>query len=283
MMPNSMQLAALRAAADTGRWRREVKQVVTILFVFVVGCAAAPQARPPFPAPDLGKLSPTELFGYRIYQLDQAAWVATDAALKSGLSATPIQGWLAVPSGSSFLVRFIGPCGSASCSYIDVQLAEQALPPKVVRLEPPVALPEEHAAMWRARQLAVASKFRACTPKYNTVVVPTEQDGAVAWRVYLLAASEDPEEVVLAGHHRITVTSDGRSIISSEALSKSCIVSKPELNQDLAGLFITHVLNPEPIETHVFTSLNYRVPLFVGTKRGTFQVEGASIRLVDPR
>lgn len=254
--------------------------VCSALVVLAVGCTAAPPARPALPAPELDELSPIELLGYQIYLLDRAAWLATDAVQQAGLGETRIEGWLAVPSGSGVSVRFIGPCGSEPCSYIDVQFDAESHP-QVARLDPPLALPEVHAAMWRARQLAIATKFRACTPTYNTVVVPAQHEGSAAWRVYLLAASADSTEVVLAGHHRVTVTAGGHSILSAEALSKSCVVV--EAHQPAASLFITHVLDPEPIETHVFTSLEYGLPLFVATEKGTFEVEGASIRLVEPK
>lgn len=41
---------------------------------------------------------------------------------------------------------------------------------------------------------------------------------------------------------------------------------------------VSHILHPEPIETHVFTSLDYRMPLYVRTETGSYEVHGASIR-----
>jgi len=259
-------------------------RVATLFLSLIVGCAA-PQVRErsPFSAPDPDRSTPTERLGYRIYQLDQAAWHATDAAARSGLQSTPVEGWLVVPRGAGFLVRFIGACADNPCSHIDIHLSTSGVAPVVEALNPPIALPREHAAMWHARQLASASGFKACTPNYNTVVIPVEEQPGLAWRVYLLAASPDSDQIILTGHHRITVSSDGRTILESEALSKSCIVNKAEPGRPLAGLFVTHVLHPEPIETHVFTSLNYQLPLYVGTERGTFKVDGASIELVEPR
>jgi len=81
----------------------------------------------------------------------------------------------------------------------------------------------------------------------------------------------------------MTISLDGRTLLESEPLSKSCIVNKAEPGKPLAALFVTHVLHPDPIETHVFTRLNYQLPLYVGTKRGTFKVDGAHIELVQPR
>ena len=55
----------------------------------------------------------------------------------------------------------------------------------------------------------MSTKVRLCTPRYNTVVIPAD-DGGLHWVVYLLAASTDSDDIVLAGHHRITISGDGK-------------------------------------------------------------------------
>jgi hypothetical protein len=48
-------------------------------------------------------------------------------------------------------------------------------------------------------------------------------------------------------------------------------------------LFMTHLLDPQPTEAHVFTSLSFHVPLFVGTMSNNilWEVSGASIEAKD--
>jgi hypothetical protein len=132
--------------------------------------------------------------------------------------------------------------------------------------------------MWRARQMAATTSFVTCTPGYNTVVLPREDDDP--WTVYLLAATADPELVVLTGHHRVSVTPDGRAILRTESLAQDCVVSRRPV--DVLGVVLTDDLRTEPIETHVFTSLLYAMPLRVRTARGEFRVEGARIEPVTP-
>lgn len=246
------------------------------ILLSVLGCSmhSGLHARPPYPAPLPETLNPIEALGYEIYRQDEAAWKATDAALESGLEDTPSSGWLALISEGGWRVRFIGPCGAEACAYMDVEQRIVALAPTVFPRDR-AALSDDEAAMWRARETALASDFRRCTAQYNTAVVPDELEGEPVWRVYLLASSSDARDVVLAGHHRVTTSYDGRAILAHEPLSKSCLV--PRVVDETSAMVVTHLLHPTPIETHVFTSLTYRIPIFVGASGGQFKVEGTKI------
>jgi hypothetical protein len=241
------------------------------LFALALGCASGPK-------PDPLHFARVESLGRRMYESDRAAWVATDAALAAGAQQLPVQGWITIPREDGWLVRFIGPCGSDTCTLIDVHVD-----PAGHASAQPTGTPllEDDLAEWQARQLAVESQFRRCTPTYNSVVLSDVRDEKPVWLVYLLAASRNEDEVVLGGHYRITVNANGTEILKSEPLSKSCLVAKRDPKS--AGLMVTHVLDPEPIETHVFASLAYRTPLYVGTEKGTFEVENGKIREIDTR
>jgi hypothetical protein len=135
--------------------------------------------------------------------------------------------------------------------------------------------------MWKARQLATSSEFRACSSSYNSVILPYEKDGEPVWRVYLLAASQQLNELVMGGHHRFTISSDGTEILQQEALSKACMTMQVASN--IAAPMTTHILDDEPIETHVFTSLDYHLPVYVATAMGLYSVTGTSIELIQDR
>ncbi len=257
--------------------------LIAMLLPAFLACAtpeAPPPAREPFPPPDLATLSEVERRGYDLYRHDQAAWLATDEALAQGLRDTPAEGWITLEQyGGTILVRFAGPCDAGVCSFLDVSTGTGT--PIVTRPQP-VALPPEQAGAWRARHLAASSGFRACSSHYNSVVLPTEYEGAAAWEVFLLAATVVPEEVVLAGHHRFVVSFDGRSLLQHEPLSNSCLVSRPAEDEGpLASLMVSHVLHPEPIATHVFTSLNYQLPLYVLIDHRIYRIDGAKIRFLE--
>lgn len=207
---------------------RAIKSLVVASTLGLLACASAPAVRdrPPLEIPSLDAMSPVEALGYELYRQDQAAWQASDIAMAWGAERTPATGWITLLRDDGWIVRFVGSCGAGVCSFVDVEKTGSREPS--LEAHPNGAeLPPDQAARWHARETAAATKFRACTPRYNTVVTSTEVDGEPAWRVYLLASSDDPNDVVLTGHHRITVSADGRTVLREEPLSKSCGVSQP--------------------------------------------------------
>ena len=50
---------------------------------------------------------------------------------------------------------------------------------------------------------------------------------------------------------------------------------------EATGLIITHLTTSWPLETHVYTSLVYGVPLYVQTRVGTWIVDGGTIELTN--
>jgi len=118
--------------------------------------------------------------GSEIYERDQAAWLATDAALSAGLQQTAATGWITVRTEAGWLVRFIAFCNETPCSVLDVNLKNNR--PTASLLDPPEQLSERQRNAWRARQLALSTRIDICSDRYNTVAIPTE-DGK--WVVYL--------------------------------------------------------------------------------------------------
>ncbi len=208
--------------------------------------------------------------GLEIYQRDRAALLATDAAFAVGLKKTNARGWITVRTKAGWLVRFVAPCKQQLCSVVDVQLKGNR--PKAVLVRPPAPLSKQQQKAWKARQLAASTRFARCSKTYNIVVIPS--DGNLV--VYLLAATTKRDAVILTGHRRVTVAGDGTKIIKNEALSKSCLTKTR--GDGFAAMMVTHVLDPYPIETHVFTSLQYKLPIYVGTAKGTFSVDGIKVK-----
>jgi hypothetical protein len=46
-------------------------------------------------------------------------------------------------------------------------------------------------------------------------------------------------------------------------------------------MMVSHSLHPEPIETHVFFSLTYRIPLGVVAESGAWIVTGAQMKKIE--
>lgn len=213
--------------------------------------------------------------GRSIFEQDQASAWATDALLSQVPRDSRVQGWVTTREGRTWTVHFIGLDGESPMVLHQVRFAE-ATPAatRVSHLEPPRPAEGPVLAMFRARQAAMRQPFEPCTPTYNTVIF--RDPGSAEWIVYLLAATDKPEELVLGRHLRRTVAADGSKVLSTHALSKGCIVMpQPRVppGAGVAGAYVTHLVTPCPTEGHVFASLLYRTPIYVMTSTGLWKVE----------
>jgi len=257
----------------------QMKKAIPFSTILLAGCASqtssiSQQGQPT----EEDYLRFAEKRGEEIYQRDQAAWLATDAVGVNELTLSGTSGWVTRPWNNDWQVRFIGDCENRICVVFDVVVDLSEKTTDITKYEIPPQLEEPQTESWLARQLALQSDFRACSQRYNTVVIAESAAGESRWVVYLLAATTESDLVLIGGHHRITVSNDGSKIIKAEALSNSCLAM--EITPETTAVFASHVLDPHPIETHVFTSLNYQLPLYVSTAQARFAVEGSSIRVL---
>jgi hypothetical protein len=109
-------------------------------------------------------------------------------------------------------------------------------------------------------------------------VLPAELIGQPGFIVYLLAATTEPGVTVMGGHYRAHMSEDGKRLLGIRPFSKACMEMKPDAPADgkLVGMVVTHLLDPTPVETHVFISLNSRLPLVVSTGKHLWQIVPAS-------
>ena len=256
--------------------------LVSLIAVLVASCSAPPHDVPrrlvASPMPE-GELSRVEQLGLEIYLKDIAAHRATDAVVdRAGTLPGEIAGWITLSSGTRSRVLFVNAEAKAVYSAeLDVSTTHA---PVVTKLSPPVPLDPGASSMWAARQAALSADFRMCSDRYNTVVL--EQPGATppAWFVYLLAATTEPDVVMLGGHHRFSVSEDGTEILEHLPLTNSCVRSGGT-GIEAAALAVTHVITDEPIESHVYLSLLHGLPLYVGTDGAVWAVENGRVRRVE--
>ncbi|HEY2445699.1 MAG TPA: hypothetical protein VGI20_08185 [Rhizomicrobium sp.] len=121
-----------------------------------------------------------------------------------------------------------------------------------------------------------------CSDRYNTVALNDPQgDG---WLVWAMAATNDPKAVVIGGHYRFTISKDGRNIQQGDALSRACMtLTRPALRDATEqGVFVSQLVALTPVETHLFASLEYKLPLFVGTLDGkTWKIDQGQVSEVE--
>jgi hypothetical protein len=134
------------------------------------------------------------------------------------------------------------------------------------------------AARKRARETAGAAlKGQLFSSRYDFVVL-SDPDGK-RLLVYALAVSQQADQVVLAGHFRVTVSADGTKADRIDALSKSLALSGP-VKTDTAALFLIQLVSNKPVETLVYTSNLAKKPIYVRTPDGkTWEVGEGKIRV----
>lgn len=224
-------------------------------------------------------LSTIQKLGRDMYVQDQAAWHATDAlqALHpmAEMQTEKVGGWIVEAEGQ--LVRFIRDGDAGPEAAYDISYASGK---PVVSVPKDRHLSGEEMAQFGARSLAIKSITQRCGDNYNTVVLRDPQgDGWLAWA---LAATSNPNLIMMGGHLRLTVSADGTTIIRRDALSRSCTAINKQGEKDAkqpAGVFTTQLVSDIPVETAVFNSLEHRLPIFIGTPdKSVWAVEGDKIR-----
>lgn len=145
-------------------------------------------------------------------------------------------------------------------------------------------LPADIALRYKARQTAAAAlSGRLFDASYNFEILD-DPDGS-GFLVYGLAATAQPNEVIMSGHFRVTVSADGTKAERVDALSKTLLRSGPiksdsGTGDDTAALFLMQLVSNKPIETLIYTANLAKKPIFVGTPdRKMWIVEQGKMRL----
>jgi hypothetical protein len=223
-------------------------------------------------------LAKVQRLGQALYDQDIASARGTDALLArlNGQPPADLAGWIVIGTGRDQMVRFLALDGDGFRAAYDIPV-RNGRAGEVVEVSE-TTLPPEQQAMFRAR-LTAANNIGPlrCTPRYNAVVLDDpDSDG---WLVWLLASTNQPNQLILTGHYRFRISADGTEVLRRDQLSATCIIQTVDPAQgQLAALNVSHIVSPQPVETHVFASLLYRLPIYVVAGDKLYGVEGARIR-----
>lgn len=218
-----------------------------------------------------------EQTGRLLQRLDRAAWLATDAMTADKGSRKlrkSVRGWITTPVDIGTQVLFFD--GSAPQKPLYEVVLESS--GRIDKAAPTTdtTLNELQLAQIRARESATAQPFLACSRSYNSVIFGKDE----SIHAYLMPGTTKQGVYPAGGHHLYVFDKDGRDIVSERAFTKSCV----DLGGDkrIATLMVTHILDLQPTEIHVFISLNAGVPLYVGTaeNRYLWKVDNGKISLV---
>lgn len=124
----------------------------------------------------------------------------------------------------------------------------------------------------RARQTAMAAlRGRLFNLRYDYVVL-TDPDGK-RFLVYALGKTAKADEVVLAGHLRVTVSPDGAKVERVDALSHTVLVASDRESRLPAGykpvaLYFNQIVSNKPVETFIYLANLARKNIYIGTPDG---------------
>ncbi len=228
--------------------------------------------------------------GRELHRQDQLAWVATDV-LEDEVGFPLYRnegacGWVVETGGAEPVVRFLRRKGDRVEAAYDIRFPAKAKP--VLETPQERTLTARQLARYAARETALGpfseGKYPLCQLRrgnhFNYAVL--DEPGGDGFLVYLLRPKEGNHLVPVGGHYRITVSGDGKTVKQVDALSASCLEMNrngdlPEGGQ-LVSLGLSHVVSATPVETHVFLSLQEKLPFYVITPDGTaWQVEEGRI------
>jgi len=253
--------------------------LIAALILLAPAATGAAQDAAPTPV-EAWPLAKVQRLGQALYDQDIAAARGTDALLArfNGQPPPGLAGWIVVGEGRNQTVRFLAGEGDGLRAAWDIPVRNGRAGAVVEATDS--VLPPDQQAMFRARTTAAgAIGPLRCTPRYNAVVLDDpDSDG---WLVWLLASTNQSNQLILTGHYRFRISADGTQVLRRDQLSATCIIQTVDPAQgQLAGLTVSHIVSPQPVETHVFTSLLYRLPVYVVAGDKLYGVEGARIREV---
>lgn len=204
-----------------------------------------------------------EAFGRAVYERDRLADEAGDLVAPGGhpsFSEAPA-GWLTEHTPAGLAVEFLVKQRNSFAVAAEVVRRHGKL--HVRPFTPPRNLSPQEMILWQARELAYTAKFKACSKRYNPVVIPARVEGIDLIYVYLLPASSDPDTIYLGGYQRIAVGPDGKQILEEHAFTHGCVTL--HRNANTAGMRVTELASDSPTSAQVYASLRYGLPVYVET------------------
>ncbi|MGE3772240.1 MAG: hypothetical protein AB7I32_04905 [Gammaproteobacteria bacterium] len=226
----------------------------------------------------------TEALGRAMYEQDRRASIAADLVRDNfDPQDERLVGYITSGTPPRLRVRFVRATEGGFEAAIDADF-EDLLLPSLTRVADPALSPPEQAQI-AARLTAAHDSATRCDGRYNTLALP-DPDGD-GWLVYALAATDEPDTIMIGGHVRYTISADGGSIEHAEPLATSCAkapraeLERAAVTQGSEGLALRTSLAAMPLETHVFLSLTHELPLFVvGSDLKMWKVDAGHMQVV---
>jgi hypothetical protein len=221
--------------------------------------------------------------GQLLFGIDRAAWVATDDMVQNipDPVAAGLRGYIVEPVDDGFeVVFFAGDEPNLVQAYRGQVRAGGVVAREVFPNGARPSLTPSQRALVSAVVVARGIPRKGCSDQpFNPLAIPPQQPGGPV-DVYLMTP-QTGDDIPFGLHYRVTVDANG--VVQSErSFSNSCLAMPPP-PPNASAFVVTHLLDPQPTEIHVFSALAAERPIFVGTTEGrrVWEVTGRSIRLVE--
>jgi hypothetical protein len=122
----------------------------------------------------------------------------------------------------------------------------------------------------RARQTAIAALGGRLYDEMRYDYVVLDDPAGHGLLVYALALGKKKGDANLGGHFRVMVSDDGAVAQRVDLLSQLIKQQKPHGGKEFAAFVVGQVEANRPVETWLYTSYLYHLPIFVAVADGTF-------------
>ncbi|MGH8597350.1 MAG: hypothetical protein ACREXT_11895, partial [Gammaproteobacteria bacterium] len=179
--------------------------------------------------------------------------------------AEGILSWVVEGDAERSVVRFIKRGSDGIEAALDAEFDDLLLP--ALKRPTDAHLSAYQRAQLIAREVAQPHLTSPCAKNYDSAVLPDPAgDGLL---LYALATPDHVGDVIIGGHHRFSMSADGRTMRRADALSQSCVTTnliQLRASDGTDGVAIRATLSDIPLETHVYLSLLHKVALYVVTR-----------------
>ena len=207
-----------------------------------------------------------ERLGRGLSRRDSIAARAADFVAESQPVAKSLKrrGWITDLRPDGDVVYIVAETAAGPCLAYEVTF-RGSKPPSVQdkRGQP---LPPKIALRYKAVETARAAlQGKFFDINYNFEVLD-DPDGS-GFLVYALAATNKKGEFPTGGHYRVTVSSDGSRVERVDLLSQF-MKHRAKPGAELEFITSTQVASNIPVETWIYSSNLYHVPIMIGTMDG---------------
>lgn len=127
--------------------------------------------------------------------------------------------------------------------------------------------PSEEERAWAVarRTMLGDPELRLCSEAAPNFSIVKDDDSTIG---YVLTSTLDRETVVMSGHTRYSLSSDGSQIFNRQPLFGSCMLAQREKSSKAVALMLSSTTSDLFNESHVFLMLDQRQPVFVVGRLG---------------